>query len=107
MKFPKKTVDYYINKIGRKMPLTGVLLFGSFAYGKPDKNSDVDLVVISNGFKKMHFDDRLDWLNAQRDKETYKIAMDVIGYTPAEFNTIEKHSAIMAYAKKHGTWIYQ
>jgi len=32
--------------------------------------------------------------------------MDIVGYTPQEFRDIEKHSAIMAYAKKHGKWIY-
>jgi predicted nucleotidyltransferase len=82
-------------------------LFGSFAYGKPTKHSDVDLVIISPNFSKIDFDQRLDFLTDARDKPTYQIAMDVIGYTPREFANIEKHSAIMAKAKKDGKWIYK
>lgn len=105
MKFPKKIIKNYISAVNEKMPVSGVLLFGSYAYGKPDKNSDIDLVIISDGFKKMDFDDRLDWLTAQRDSKTYAVAMDIIGYTKKEFANIEKKSAIMAQAKKKGKWL--
>jgi len=107
MNYPKSIVDYYIKKINKEIPVSGVLLFGSFAYGKPTKDSDVDLVVLSDAFRKMDFDERLDWLIERRDKKTYGIAMDIIGYTPSEFRDIEKHSAIMVVAKKRGKWIYQ
>ncbi len=42
-----------------------------------------------------------------RDDTTYRIAMDIIGYTPREFNNLEKHSAIGAIAKKKGKWLYK
>ena len=107
MKFPKKIVNHYINVLKKDIKLGGVLLFGSYAYGKPNKHSDVDLAVISPNFNKINFDERMDLLKRKRDKITDQIAMDIIGYTPREFSNIEKHSAIMAYAKKHGKWIYK
>lgn len=33
-------------------PVTGVYLFGSYAKGKAEKNSDIDLAVIGNSRKK-------------------------------------------------------
>lgn len=107
IKFPKKIVDHYIKTLKQKIKITGVLLFGSFAWGQPTKHSDVDLVVISPDFIKKNFDKRLDFLTDARDKTALQIAMDIIGYTPKEFDEIEKHSAIMTKAKKDGKWIYR
>lgn len=103
--FPQKIVNHYISNLRNKINVKGVLLFGSFAYGKPTKDSDVDLIVISPNFSKIH--DRLIWLSNMRDDTTYQIAMDIIGYTPQEFKSLEKYSAIGAIAKKKGKWLYK
>ena len=89
------------------MNVEGVLLFGSFAWGKPTKHSDIDLVVISPSFRQKTFTDRLQWLSHMRDERTYQVAMDVVGYTPKEFAEIDQHSAIMAKAKRDGKWLYR
>lgn len=107
MKFPQRIVNEYLKVLSQDIDLNGVLLFGSYAYGTPNKNSDVDLVIISNDFANKSFDDRLDWLTLKRDGVADNIAMDVIGYTPFEFRNIEKKSAIMAMAKRNGKWIYR
>ncbi|MCK4781331.1 nucleotidyltransferase domain-containing protein [Candidatus Parcubacteria bacterium] len=107
IKFPEKIINHYIENLKGKIRVKGVLLFGSFAWGKPTKHSDVDLVVVSPDFSKKEFRNRLQWLSRMRDDVTYEIAMDVIGYTPKEFTEIEKHSAIMSLAKKKGKWIYK
>ena len=103
--FRRDVVDHFIDVISREVRVDGVLLFGSFAYGAPTKHSDVDLVVISPDFKEMEFWDRVGWLSQKRDKPTYQIAMDVIGYTPEEFAHAHEWSAIMAKAKKDGMWL--
>ncbi len=57
-----------------------VVLFGSYAYGKPNVNSDVDLLVIMDSDEPM----------AQRIRRVAEVAdvpflpMDVLVYTPAE-----------------------
>lgn len=105
VKFPETIVQHYVATLQEKIPVTGVLLFGSFAWGKPTKHSDVDLVILSPSFSKIR--DRLCWLSRMRDDRSCQIAMDVIGYTPKEFADIEQHSAIMAKAKKDGKWLYK
>ena len=107
VKFPKRVVEHYIETLNKKINVRGVLLFGSFAWGKPTKHSDVDLIIISPDFAKKQFRNRLQWLSRMRDDITYQVAMDIVGYTPQEFATIEKESAIMAQAKKKGKWIYR
>lgn len=105
--YQKKIVKNYIKVINDKITVNGVLLYGSNAYGKPTKHSDVDLVIISSDFKKQNFFRRIDWLTRQRINVADTIAMDIIGYTPQEFSTIEKESAIMAKAKKDGKWLFR
>ncbi|MEK9165527.1 MAG: nucleotidyltransferase domain-containing protein [Patescibacteria group bacterium] len=105
-KFPKKIINAYLEKIRRQIAVEGVLLFGSHAYGMPNKHSDVDLAIISSDFQTK-IKDRLFWLSWQREGVATSIAMDVIGYTPEEFERIEEESAIMSYAKKHGKWLYR
>lgn len=105
--FPKKTINNYMETLQTDIEISGVLLFGSFAYGKPTKHSDVDLVIISPNFRKKNWGDRITWLNNKRWGVATSIAMDIIGYTPEEFAHIEDESAIMAYAKKHGKWLYK
>ena len=39
-----------------------VILFGSFATGKSKKDSDIDLVVVSDDFKKLNLRERLEVL---------------------------------------------
>lgn len=104
-KFQVKILDSYFNCLKTKINLDGVLLFGSYAYGKPDKNSDVDLVVLSKDFQKMSFSKRLSFLSLMRRGIAEDLAMDVIGYTSAELKNADKESAILSYAKKYGTWL--
>lgn len=107
VKFPRKIVNHYLQTVRRKIAVDGALLFGSFAWGRPTKHSDVDLVVISPDFAKKKISDRLGWLSRLRDDTACQIAMDVVGLTPQEFATIEKRSAILMEAKQNGKWLYR
>lgn len=107
IKFPKKIIGHYINSLKQQVKVDGVFLFGSFAYGKPTRHSDVDLAIVSSDFAKKEYKNRSQWLSRMRDDVACQVAMDLVGYTPKEFANIEKYSAIMAYAKKHGKWIYR
>lgn len=110
IKIPKKdikVINHYIDLLQNKIKVSGVLLFGSYAWGEPSKHSDIDLAIISPDFDKKEFSNRFQWLSRMRDDFTYQTAMDIVGYTPKEFAHIEEHSAIMDRAKKYGRWIYQ
>ena len=104
-KHERQALQTYITTLKSRMSVDGVLLFGSRAYGKPTKHSDIDVVVVSNHFKKMDFFDRLSFLSLLRKDVAEDIALDVIGYTPAEFARGERQSAILKKAKNAGVWV--
>lgn len=43
----------------RVIPVKRTILFGSFAYGKAIKDSDVDLIILSDKFAEFSDDERL------------------------------------------------
>jgi len=47
MKFIQKELSLILKRL-KKLDLYKVILIGSFAYGHPDKDSDVDLIVVTN-----------------------------------------------------------
>ncbi len=43
---PKETINEIARKIAERFNPEKIILFGSYAWGKPDKDSDLDLFVI-------------------------------------------------------------
>ena len=70
----------------RRIPVQRVILFGSYAYGKPNKRSDIDLAVVSPKFKKMDDIKRIMLLtDASRHIETpTPVDINPIGFTDEE-----------------------
>ncbi|MFH1258348.1 MAG: nucleotidyltransferase domain-containing protein [Elusimicrobiota bacterium] len=46
MKIKTSEIINYVRQIKQKFNPSKIILFGSYAYGKPSKDSDVDLLVI-------------------------------------------------------------
>ena len=81
-----------------------IILFGSYAYGNPTKDSDVDLLVIKND----------DAPKIERNRKVRKflrdmiIPIDVIVKTNEEFNKFKNIIGTIVYpAAKHGKIIYE
>lgn len=104
----RKLVSEYIKGFPSDIKIEGVFLFGSYATGKIREDSDVDLVIISPDFKHLEFMERLVLLSKLRkSKSTRSVPMDIIGYTPEEFENIDKESIIMRRAKREGKMIFR
>lgn len=43
---PLENIERYARTIGEEFGAERVILFGSYAYGEPDEDSDVDLLVV-------------------------------------------------------------
>ena len=59
-----------------------IILFGSFAYGNPTDDSDVDLLIVEDDARRP-IDRRVDIRHIVRE-ENRKIALTLLVYTPAE-----------------------
>jgi len=44
------TVEQYAEIVSKELSPSAVVLFGSYANGKPDENSDIDVGIVFNGF---------------------------------------------------------
>jgi len=83
-----KTKDSIIRrmaeKIRRKYKPEKIILFGSYAYGKPTMHSDIDLLIIKDT-KTRHIDRAVRIREILR-KENRLVAIEPLVYTPKEIN---------------------
>ncbi len=93
-----KQSPYFVTRLPRTLRVLAMTI---------REDSDVDLIIISSDFKKLAFMDRLVLLSKLRkSKLTRSVPMDIIGYTPEEFENIDKESIIMRRAKREGKMIF-
>jgi predicted nucleotidyltransferase len=81
-----------------------IYLFGSYAWGKPDEDSDLDLLIVIEDFKKDWYHDTI-----QGNKALYdlKIPKDLLLYTKKQFNEASQDKASFCYKiVKKGKRIY-
>ena len=79
-----------------------IILFGSLARGEADEVSDIDVIVIYQSDKGL----------LDRMKELYMSwsipkAVDILAYTPAEFDKMMNESSFVADAVKEGEVLYE
>lgn len=92
-----KIARQYINELKRnKIRVTKAYLYGSYAYGKPTPDSDIDIVVVSPQFKGIRF---LDSYRIGRYCEAVDLRISPLAYHPKNF----KKDYIIPYeAMTHG-----
>jgi predicted nucleotidyltransferase len=69
-----------IEQLKRRNP-QAIILFGSYAWGNPHQDSDLDIVVVEES-RKSHIDRMRELRSYVRSNK----AIDIIGLTPAEAN---------------------
>ncbi|WP_456327086.1 nucleotidyltransferase domain-containing protein [Archaeoglobus sp.] len=95
----EKELKKLVERLKRDKSVKFVLLFGSLARGDVGNASDIDLIIVKETDKR--FLDRLDEFY-----EDAEIAMDVLVYTPEEFERMKDRSFIRR-AIKEGKVLYE
>ncbi len=80
-------------------PVQKMILFGSQAWGKPHRDSDIDLIIVSSQFKRKK--------SFKRGINLYhhwnlNYPVDFLCYTPEEFNRLKKQVTIVREAVEKG-----
>lgn len=75
----RKEIKSYCDAIAREFKPEKIILFGSYAYGTPTEDSDVDLMVVMPCKRRM-----LDQALAIRTKLNASFPMDLLVRTPKE-----------------------
>lgn len=90
----------FVAEVDREYPVREAYLFGSFAKGKADEASDIDICVVSDVFGKDYFDEesRLRHISLRVDDRISPVA-----YNPEDFN--DKWSQLASEIVKYGVRI--
>ena len=78
----RKAIDRMTRRIVRRFRPEKIILFGSRAWGKPRRDSDIDLFIIKRT-KDRHIDRSVAVRDILED-ENQSFSFDLIVYTPAE-----------------------
>lgn len=83
----QEIINEYLNKIGRQIKLNKVILFGSYAKGEFNENSDIDLAVFSDDFIGMEPIERFRFLFLQATE--YGVDFQALPFTTIELKDPE------------------
>jgi len=97
-----KTLSGFRKALSGVIPVTRMILFGSFARGDYKKESDIDLIVVSPKFRGTVFSKRN---SALYDQWKLDYPVDFLCFTPEEFEKQRKRVSIVAMALKEGVEI--
>ncbi len=68
-----------------ELHITKIILFGSYAKGTADEQSDIDIAVVSDDFKGMNLLERLEFIGIALAKAKIMEPVEVRAYTEEEF----------------------
>lgn len=97
----KKELSRIISKL-RQLELEKIILFGSLATGNIEFTSDLDLIIIRR--TKKRFLKRLEEIYEYLEP---RCAIDILVYTPEEFDKLLKESNFIKDAVKEGKTLYE
>lgn len=92
-------LEAFVERLRHKYHISDLILFGSRARGRADRESDYDLIVVSADFQGVEFTDRI--------RAMYKLwasdaGMDILCYTPQEFAVKASQIGLVGDAAKTG-----
>jgi len=86
-------------KVSKRYPIKKMLLFGSRATGAARRDSDIDLIVVSDAFRRKNAVDRAYLMRREWD---LKYAVDFLCYTTEEFRVFAGAPGIVRQALREG-----
>jgi len=92
-------IKKFVEKVKKAIKVEKVILFGSRARGDYLEDSDFDLIIVSRDFEGISFYERMDRLILLWDSP---LGLEVLCYTPEEFEKKSRQIGIVAEAVKEG-----
>ena len=97
-----KQLQDFKEELNKSMPVEQMILFGSRAKGGGEELSDIDLIIVSDGFRDMRFRRRPIKLY---DYWELHYPVDFLCYTPDEFEEMKSRIGIVREAVNEGVAI--
>ena len=92
-------IKEFIDKLKKDYKVEKIVFFGSRATGKAHKDSDIDLIIVSDDFNGMN---RIERGARMYDYWPWLIPVDFLCYTSKEFNILQKRVSIVKEALNEG-----
>ena len=89
--------------LSQHIRLEKLILFGSYVYGKPRKDSDFDIAVISEDFEKMNVLDKIALFS--NTAKSIDCRIELLGFSKKEYSKTEATS-FLAFIKKKGKVVF-
>ncbi len=86
----KKIIRGFIIELKREIPVSEIILFGSYAQGDPKEYSDIDLAVISDWFKSKPRIKNMQYLS--KIAAGYNSLIEALPFTEEEYRNLDKRS---------------
>ncbi len=97
----RKVLEEFVNKFRCEVdPNAKIYLFGSYARGTWLSDSDLDLIIVSEKFRGLKIHERY---ALTRNLLPADISVELLLYTPEEFEKLKKKSIILQDAAEY--WI--
>jgi len=97
-----ENINEFLDKVKINFNPELILLFGSRAREEHLKESDYDFIIVSKKFEGIHFLKRIEQIlsfwNLDQD-------VDILPYTPEEFEKKKLEIGIVSEALKHGVFV--
>ncbi len=83
VRIPRREINAIVKRIAEKFDPERIILFGSYAYGKPHRYSDVDLLVVM----RMKERPLAKQIEISRALSPHPFGMDILVYAPREIRS--------------------
>jgi len=101
----KQELDEIIRTISNTVPVEEIYLFGSYAYGTPEKDSDLDFFIVFKDNMQIRILDAIRSLHTAVDSVKKK-PVDFIGLKRDRFLYKKKHATLERKIAREGIKIY-
>ena len=99
---PRAVIRDYARQIAEQFHPEKIILFGSYAYGKPHKDSDVDILVVMPAYDEINQAVRI------RRKTDHPFPLDLIVRTPDDLQwRLEEGDWLLREIVSKGTVLYE
>lgn len=97
-----KGIKKFVKKANKDFKIEKLIFFGSRVGNKYSQDSDIDLIVVSDDFKRLDFFERVSKMYDYWDLD---YPVDFLCYTTEEFDNLKKRVSIIRYAVQKGVEI--